>query len=69
MLKLIFAALLLVSFSSQADEWTESDIKYEAAYLALHTVDWGQTRNIAKNPSRYSEVNPVLGKHPMHLDQ
>lgn len=47
-----------------ADSWTPADTRREAAYLALHITDWGQTRNIAKNPKRFHELNPVLGEHP-----
>lgn len=36
----------------------------EAAYLALHIADWGQTRNIAKHPEKWNEVNKILGPHP-----
>lgn len=37
---------------------------WQAAYLILHTADWGQTLDIAKNPGDYYEVNPLLGDHP-----
>lgn len=40
----------------------------EAAYLALHVADWGQTRNIAKHPDQGHEVNKILGKHPSVAD-
>jgi hypothetical protein len=40
----------------------------EAAYLALHVADWGQTRNIAKHPDTWHETNPILGKHPSTSD-
>ena len=36
----------------------------EATYLALHVADWGQTRNIAKHPEQFHEVNKILGRHP-----
>lgn len=45
-------------------EWTPTQIKMGAAALALHTVDWGQTRHIAKNPDHFRELNPILGEHP-----
>ena len=32
--------------------------------IALLAVDWLQTRFIAKNPARFHEINPILGKHP-----
>jgi hypothetical protein len=27
-------------------------------------LDWGQTRHIANNPTRFHETNPILGEHP-----
>jgi hypothetical protein len=35
-----------------------------AAYAVLHVLDWGQTRTIALNPGKWSELNPILGPHP-----
>lgn len=40
----------------------------EAAYLALHVADWGQTRNIAKHPEQWHEINKFLGSHPSTND-
>ena len=58
--------LFIFSFACLAagDEWTRADTERQVVYLALHIIDWGQTRNIAKNPVLYREVNPILGKHP-----
>ena len=33
------------------------------ALIAL-CFDWGQTRTIAKNPTKWSETNLILGRHP-----
>lgn len=46
------------------DEWTTSDTKRQAVYLTLHTIDWAQTRYIAKNPDKWRELNPLIGEHP-----
>lgn len=46
------------------DEWTDDDTRREAVYIALHIMDWAQTRTIARNPDRWNEVNPILGEHP-----
>jgi hypothetical protein len=32
-------------------------------FVAIHTIDWLQTREVAVNP-RWSEMNPILGPHP-----
>ena len=44
--------------------WTPQEIAKEAAWGAIHTIDWRQTRTIAKNPALYTENNPALGSHP-----
>lgn len=63
MYKFIF--LFLLSFNAFAfDEWSEADKTREAVYLALHVIDWGQTRTIAKNPDKYYEYNSIIGTHP-----
>lgn len=59
---LLVAVLALVGCGSRT--WTRADTAREAAYLALHVVDWGQTLEIADNPERWHERNPVLGSHP-----
>lgn len=35
-----------------------------ALALTLQTADWAQTRTIARDPMHWSEMNPVLGRHP-----
>lgn len=63
-MKTLIILLLLITSTVHADEWTTADTKREAAYLTLHTVDWLQTRNIARSPDQFYETNAVLGKHP-----
>jgi hypothetical protein len=46
------------------DKLDKTEIALEAAWLTLHTVDYGQTLSIAKNPGRYYEKNLILGRHP-----
>jgi hypothetical protein len=31
---------------------------------AVLAADWLQTREISRNPDRFYETNPVLGRHP-----
>ena len=40
------------------------DADLEATYLALHITDYLQTRQIAKAPETYRELNPLLSEHP-----
>lgn len=60
------ALCLMGAFSGKAlaSDWKETDTERQLVYLILHAVDWGQTRNIAKNPDDYYEFNPLLGRHP-----
>jgi hypothetical protein len=60
-LRLLF--ILLFSASAHAD-WERRDTELLAATAALTVMDWGQTRNTARNPDRFYERNPFLGRHP-----
>ncbi len=62
--KLIIITLCFLLTSCAGGNWTKADTVREVAVFTLHTIDWGQTRTIAKNPDRYYEINPILGKHP-----
>ena len=44
--------------------WTTQDLALETAYAAVHIIDWGQTRHLARNPDSHAETNKLLGKHP-----
>jgi hypothetical protein len=61
----IFALLLAwASTAHCTDPWSKADMALEATYQVLHWVDCGQTQMIVRNPDRYWETNPVLGRHP-----
>lgn len=60
----IVCLLAACSSTALASDWKEADTDRQIAYLILHAVDWGQTRNIARNPNDYYEFNPLLGEHP-----
>ena len=47
-----------------AENWSWTDTALETTYVALTVVDWGQTRNIVNSKGEYSEINPILGRHP-----
>jgi hypothetical protein len=59
-----FILFLMVSPALAADPWSKQDIALEGVYLALKTIDMGQTLDIAGQPDKYYEVNPVLGRQP-----
>jgi hypothetical protein len=60
-LMLWFALLPLPLWAS---DWSKTDIAFEATYLTMHALDWGQTLDIAERNDTYHERNPLLGKHP-----
>ncbi len=67
---LIILALLILALSlispegCRADEWTRADYLLEGSWVALHVLNWGTTLDIADNPGRYYETNPIMGRHP-----
>ena len=65
-MKVFLAALAITASSSvlAADPWSTEDKAMYAAYTALRIVDMGQTLNIARNPDKFHERNPLLGSHP-----
>lgn len=56
-MKPLALALLLLCSAARADDAC-------TAAALLHTADYLQTRQIAKNPDRWHETNPALGLHP-----
>lgn len=56
--------ILFLNCTVAKADWTKTDTAYQITYSALHIIDWGQTRYIAKNSLTRSEMNPILGKHP-----
>ena len=46
------------------DPWSRQDIALEATWQLLHLIDWGQTLDISAQPTRYREINPLIGDHP-----
>ena len=61
---LLVLALFLTPIPLWASDWTRTDVAFEAAYLTLHVVDWGQTLDIVNRHKIYHERNPILGTHP-----
>lgn len=59
-----FIILLMTTPAIAADKWTTQDYVLEATWESLHIIDYGQSLNIANSPSRYWEINPLLGSHP-----
>ena len=64
-MRYLLILLFLVSLPAKAvDPWSHEDKVRLAIWGTLQTVDWLQTRNIAKHPDQWYETNPRLGNHP-----
>lgn len=65
MKKLVISILICLMSSTvlATDEWTKKDTAYQSVFLTLQTVDWLQTKEIARNPNYY-EMNLILGRNP-----
>ena len=63
-MKYILTILLFLPAIALADPWTTGEKVAEGTYLALHIVDWSQTRYIAKHDNYYESFNSVLGPRP-----
>lgn len=64
--KSIFAAVVLTASNTSFanDKWDNSDKALFATYTVVRAADMAQTINIARNPDRFHEMNPLLGRHP-----
>jgi hypothetical protein len=58
--------LLVICSSAHADEWKTVDYTMLGAATALLVVDWGQTRDMTRQPAyrEFHEYNAILGKNP-----
>lgn len=64
---LIFTPLFTdfeLTVAEAADPWSKQDIALEGVYLVFKALDLGQTLDIAAQPDRYHEINPIIGPHP-----
>ena len=63
-MKLIPIILIILFTGCATDPWTKNQKILQGTSTALHMIDWGQTLNIADEPDKYEEMNPIIGKHP-----
>jgi hypothetical protein len=59
-----FAGSAAAQSSAFFGDWGSTDTFLLATMLTSTAIDWGQTRYIARNPDRFYERNPILGRHP-----
>ena len=64
MSRLILSALIILLLAPPVQAWTKADTAREITWQVLHVIDWGQTLDIARNPDKFHELNPILGRHP-----
>jgi hypothetical protein len=57
---------LLLGFPSRAASQNRTALDYGLALgsTALIVADWSQTLQVARNRHRWSEGNPLIGRHP-----
>lgn len=60
----MLAGALYCQDAFAAEDWTTGDTIAQVVTMGLIAIDWRQSRQIARNPDRYAESNPVLGEHP-----
>lgn len=46
------------------NEWDTTDKVLLTSAIVADVIDWRQTQQIVKNPTRYHEQNILLGDHP-----
>ena len=64
-MKHILPILLFLPALALADPWTTGEKVAEGTYMALHTIDYMQTKWIAKHgPAWHESFNTVLGSQP-----
>lgn len=63
-MKRLLILCMLISPLAYGDEWSKTDIALESVYATLHTIDYLETRQIARNDHYYESINPILGKNP-----
>ena len=63
---LLLVLALLLGFPRLAASQDRTGLDYGLALgsTALIVADWSQTLQIARNPDRWSEGNPLIGQHP-----
>lgn len=60
----LIAVLFVMNGCAFHDPWTHKDTYRHATMTGLMIIDWRQTRQIADNPHKYCELNPILNEHP-----
>lgn len=63
-----YAVFIIVVFSAQNasafDPWDQDTKARHVVFTQLKIIDCLQTLKIAREPDKYYEINPLLGRHP-----
>ena len=62
----LISVFMLFFVSAQVHAWSKKDTYWQAAYLATHIADWGQTLDISSQceSGHYYETNVIMGRCP-----
>ena len=65
-MKTLLAFLLCLPLLATAapDPWDDTDVALGITAATAFAIDWKQTQVIAQNPTKWHELNPILGEHP-----
>lgn len=61
---LMILLALFFTIPCKAEPWSKEQKQLAGIATTLHIIDWAQTRHIARNPHKFSELNPILPNHP-----
>lgn len=60
----ITIAMLATSLAASAQDFDTTDKALYAAAQGATIIDWAQTRSFIKQPDKFAEGNPLLGRNP-----
>lgn len=63
-MKRLVIVLVILFCGCAGNPWRQEDTLRQTAFVGITTIDWMQTRQIADNPNKFYETNPILGRHP-----
>jgi len=64
----LFILFFIPSLSYAEDKYTKEQVDMYRLVQTITVIDWAQTIHIASESDNYSELNPLLDKHPSVQD-
>jgi len=68
---ILMVGLFVMSFfgcAASRKDWSKEDTYRQVAVTSLMAIDYMQTMEIARDPEKYHENNPILGEHPSEAE-